>query len=75
MEPQNENWVVRDDSVWFLVGFFFLFCFNISYLIISLLNYYVCGKEEERSSVASGSTSWELEMALVVFSCQMLAEI
>lgn len=54
---------------------FFLFSINISYLIISLLNHHVCGKEEERSSAASGSTNWELEMALVVFSCQTLAEI
>lgn len=54
---------------------FFLFSFNASYLIISLLNHYARGREEERSSVASGSTSWELKMALAVFSCQMLPEI
>lgn len=54
---------------------FFLFFFNLSYLIISLLNHYVCEREEEMSSAASGSTSWELEMALVVFSWQTLAEI
>lgn len=37
-------------------------CFSLIYLI-SLVNPYVCGREKERSTVASGSTSWELEMS------------
>lgn len=37
-------------------------CFHLIYLVISLVNHYVCGREKERSTVASGSTSWELEM-------------
>lgn len=32
MESQNENWVVRDESVW---SFLFLFSFNISYYLAS----------------------------------------
>lgn len=37
-------------------------CFPLIYLTVSLLNHCVCGRQEERSSVASGSTSWEFKI-------------